>query len=311
MQVTERDPAPRAVAPADRMVKFVSWNVNGLRAQGRREALAKIVEEEAPDVICLQETKLQEDHVASFSDLLPGYAQYWSCSIGKKGYAGTAVFTRAAKVGSVTTATADPTVTPAVDEPAKQKKLSAFFTKAKTDEPAANQPKLSKFFQTKTADSPATSTTFQGYSGPVVKNVIDGIGKPHDGEGRALTVEFEDFALVALYVPNSGQKLEGLDYRVQSWDPALQAHCTSLGKPVVVTGDLNVAHRDLDIYNYFAPHVPKGAGCTPQEREAFGSWLDSGFVDGESVCLSVPSSVMLLCIALLATLSSMLCDLLV
>jgi len=66
---------------------------------------------------------------------------------------------------------------------------------------------------------------------------------------------------------------------VNKWDPALQAHCTSLGKPVVVTGDLNVSHRDLDIYNYFAPHVPKQAGCTPQEREAFGSWLDSGFVD--------------------------------
>ena len=107
-----------------------------------------------------------------------------------------------------------------------------------------------------------------------MRSVTFGIGShEHDVEGRAVTVEYDDFFAVNLYVPNSGQKLERLDYRLQGWNPFLQAYVKRLeteglseggrgGKPVVVLGDLNVAHRDVDIYNYFAPHLKKTPGCT-------------------------------------------------
>ena len=99
-------------------------------------------------------------------------------------------------------------------------------------------------------------------------------------EGRTLTVELEHCIAVAAYVPNSGQKLERLDYRIQSWDPALRAYLQQLEarKPVVLFGDLNVCHLDADIWNVEAKHIPKSAGCTPQERESFSTLLE-GFDD--------------------------------
>ena len=101
-------------------------------------------------------------------------------------------------------------------------------------------------------------------------------------EGRTITLSFDDVHAVLAYVPNSGQDLKRLDERIDTWEPAMRAHLKALAatKPVVLLGDLNVAHLDADIWNVTAKHIPKSAGCTPREREAFGVLLAEGpYVD--------------------------------
>ncbi|CAN0362456.1 unnamed protein product, partial [Ectocarpus sp. 13 AM-2016] len=103
----------------------------------------------------------------------------------------------------------------------------------------------------------------------------------HNNEGRSITVEYEKLFVVTVYVPNSGEKLVRLDYRTKEWDVALKAYVKSLeaqGKPVVLNGDLNVAHLDLDIYNRGAKHLPKNAATTKEERDSFDSWVNGGKV---------------------------------
>lgn len=118
-----------------------------------------------------------------------------------------------------------------------------------------------------------------------VKSVRYGIGQSEaDLEGRAITMEFDWFYLVNTYVPNAGENLKRLDYRVKTWDPSLVAHLKSLeskGKPVILGGDLNVAHQDIDFFNPEEPRMKKAAGTTPEERGSFGEVMlgDGGFID--------------------------------
>ena len=184
-------------------MKFISWNVNGLRAcegKGFRE----IFKELDADFFCLQETKLQEGQI----DLqFPGYESYWDYAE-KKGYSGTAIFTR-------------------------HKPLS----------------------------------------------VARGLGiDAHDHEGRAVTLEFEQFYLVTAYVPNSQDGLRRLDYRM-AWEDDFRAYLKSLDerKPVVVCGDLNVAHQEIDLKNPKSNR--RNAGFTDEEREKFSLLLEAGFTD--------------------------------
>ena len=184
-------------------MKLISWNVNGLRAcvgKGFYESIAAL----DADVVCLQETKLQ----AGLIDLaLEGYETYWNYA-DKKGYSGTAIFTR-------------------------RHPLSVTY----------------------------------------------GLGIDlHDHEGRIITAEYEDFYLVTAYVPNSQDGLRRLDYR-QQWDKDLRAYLKELEtrKPVVLCGDLNVAHREIDLKNPKSNR--KNAGFTDEEREGFQQLLDVGFVD--------------------------------
>ena len=184
-------------------MKLISWNVNGLRAcvgKGFYESIAAL----DADVVCLQETKLQAGQI----DLaLEGYETYWNYA-DKKGYSGTAIFTR-------------------------RHPLSVTY----------------------------------------------GLGIDlHDHEGRIITAEYEDFYLVTAYVPNSQDGLRRLDYR-QQWDKDLRAYLKELEtrKPVVLCGDLNVAHREIDLKNPKSNR--KNAGFTDEEREAFQQLLDAGFVD--------------------------------
>ena len=182
---------------------MVSWNVNGLRACLGKGFLDFFREVDA-DVFCLQETKMQPGQAEVD---LPGYFQYWN-SAEKKGYSGTAVFTKV--------------------EP-----LSVKYD----------------------------------------------IGKPeHTGEGRVITLEFPEVYLVNVYTPNSQRELARLDYRM-AWEDDFRAYLQELDreKPVIVCGDLNVAHREIDLKN---PKTnQKNAGFTPQEREKFSALLESGFVD--------------------------------
>lgn len=184
-------------------MKFISWNVNGLRAcreKGFEEAFAQL----DADCFCLQETKLQEGQI----DLqFEGYESYWDYAE-KKGYSGTAIFTRIHPL-----------------------------------------------------------------------SVTYGLGiDEHDHEGRAVTLEFEDFYLVTAYVPNSQDGLRRLDYRM-TWDDAFRDYLLALDakKPVVMCGDLNVAHREIDLKNPKSNR--KNAGFTDEERAQFTRLLESGFTD--------------------------------
>ena len=184
-------------------MKLISWNVNGLRAcvgKGFYESLAAL----DADVVCLQETKLQAGQI----DLaLEGYETFWNYA-DKKGYSGTAIFTR-------------------------RHPLSVTY----------------------------------------------GLGIDlHDHEGRIITAEYDSFYLVTAYVPNSQDGLRRLDYR-QQWDKDLRAYLKELEtkKPVVLCGDLNVAHREIDLKNPKTNR--KNAGFTDEEREGFQQLLDAGFVD--------------------------------
>ena len=184
-------------------MKFISWNVNGLRACVKKGFMEFFKEIDA-DIFCLQETKLQEGQI----DLeLEGYYDYWNYAQ-KKGYSGTAIFS-------------------------KKKPI----------------------------------------------NIKYGIGiDEHDNEGRVITLEFEDFYFVTVYTPNSQQGLKRLDYRMK-WEDDFRSYLNKLDeiKPVIMCGDLNVAHKEIDLKN---PKTnKKNAGFTDEERNKFTEFLDSGFID--------------------------------
>ena len=236
---------PRKAGPGGPTFKALSWNVAGLRGllnNGNGSVLRDLVESEQPDVVCLQEHKLQASHVAECEAQLrtllgPRYgAFYWAVSVEKKGYSGIVVICKGPH--SSTTMSAG----------------NAPVTKQQTTLGGQEVP-------------------WGAAGAPVSCRFGLGADNGHGGEGRCLSLEFERFWVVCLYCPNSGEGLKRLDYRLGEWERDLRAHVAFLsakGKPVVLGGDLNVAYRDQDIYNVTAPHIKKSAGCTPQERAAFG-----------------------------------------
>lgn len=184
-------------------MKLISWNVNGLRACVQKGFL-DIFKELDADMFCIQESKLQEGQI---SLELEGYHQYWNYAI-KKGYSGTAIFTRR--------------------EP---------------------------------------------------MSVAYGIGiEEHDQEGRVITLEFAEFYLVTVYTPNSQSELARLDYRIR-WEDAFLSYLKGLEekKPIVFCGDLNVAHKEIDLKNPKTNR--KNAGFTDEERGKFSTLLGQGFID--------------------------------
>lgn len=184
-------------------MRFISWNVNGLRSCLQKGFMDFFNGIDA-DFVCLQETKLQPEQISLDT---PGYEQYWF-SAEKKGYSGTAVF-------------------------AKHKPISA----------------------------------------------VNGIGDhKYDCEGRTITLEYEDFYLVTCYTPNSQDGLKRLDYRLD-WERDLRLYLMKLDaqKPVILCGDLNVAHEEIDLKNPKSNHF--SAGFSDEERGAMTELLDSGFTD--------------------------------
>lgn len=240
--------------------KILSWNVAGLRAILRKdpEALPSLATKYDIDVICLQETKLQEIHVNDPKLKIKGflledenYESHFSCSEVKKGYSGTAVFIK--KRGT--------------EKKVKKQATLNFSKKNNTSEPK--------------------STEALGIDSDLLKpvDISFGLGKDeHDGEGRVITVDFPLFSLTNLYVPNSGQKLDRLSYRTEQWDEDLLSKMKEKErtKPVIWLGDLNVAHTNLDVWNDGAKHLAKQAGTTQEERDSFQRQLDANdgaFVD--------------------------------
>ena len=184
-------------------MKLISWNVNGIRACVGKNFMEFFNEVDA-DIFCLQETKLQENQI----DLkLEGYYQYWNYAK-KKGYSGTAIFTKKEPIS----------VTYGIDI------------------------------------------------------------EEHDQEGRVITLEFEDFHMVTVYTPNSQNELKRLDYRMK-WEDDFREYLKKLDKikPVIVCGDLNVAHKEIDLKNPKTNR--KNAGFTDEERNKFTELLEVGFVD--------------------------------
>ena len=256
-------------------LKICSWNVAGLRAilKNTPQALPDLVKKHGIDVLCLQETKLQEVHVDDpklkiGGHLLveEGYEAHYSCSTVKKGYSGTAVFVKKRDA-----------VGGKGDSSKKQASLSSFFGGAKKGKSTnAN------------GDGGGSGRDMNNIGKVDAKNLIPevsfGIGKAkHDGEGRSITLDFPHFTMTNLYVPNSGQKLDRLDYRTEEWDKDLLEYMQ--GKeaerkcPVIWLGDLNVAHKAADTWNEGAKHLVKSAGTTPQERASFEQQLEAGYAD--------------------------------
>ncbi|WP_332275964.1 exodeoxyribonuclease III [Bacillus velezensis] len=185
-------------------MKLMSWNVNGLRAVMKKIDINTYVQETEADILCLQETKVQDGQVSLQPE---GYHAYWNYAV-KKGYSGTAVFS-------------------------KEKPLHVFY----------------------------------------------GLGiDDHDQEGRVITLEFENVFVVNCYTPNAKRGLERIDYRLQ-WEADFKDYLQKLDrkKPVILCGDLNVAHREIDLKNPKANR--KNAGFSEQEREAFSALLNAGFTD--------------------------------
>ncbi len=183
-------------------MKLISWNVNGLRACVGK-GFFEFLEQEQPDMMCLQETKLQPEQAPA----VDGYYEYWN-SAEKKGYSGTAIFSK--------------------------------------EEPIS---------------------------------VTLGLGiEEHDHEGRVITAEYENFYLVTVYVPNTQDELKRLDYRMR-WEDAFRGYVKELDakKPVIICGDLNVAHQEIDLKN---PKTNRrNPGFTDEERGKMTEMLGSGFVD--------------------------------
>lgn len=184
-------------------MKFISWNVNGIRAIAGK-GFNEIFKQLDADFFCLQETKMQEGQLDLNFD---GYTSFWNYAE-KKGYSGTAIYTKHTPI-----------------------------------------------------------------------SVTYGIGVDvHDHEGRVITLEMEDFYLVTTYVPNSQDGLKRLDYRM-TWENDFLAYLLELDKkkPVILCGDLNVAHKEIDLKN--PKNNRNNAGFTDQERDKFTKLLDSGFTD--------------------------------
>ena len=184
-------------------MKYISWNVNGLRACMTKGFMTVFNELDA-DIFCLQETKMQEGQLSLST---PGYHQYW-CYAEKKGYSGTAVFTK--------------------------------------QEPV---------------------------------NVSYGLGiEEHDHEGRMITLDMGDYYFITVYVPNSQQELKRLEYRM-SWEDAFRDYVSRLNneKPVIICGDMNVAHEEIDLKNPATNH--DNPGFSDAEREKMTELLAAGFID--------------------------------
>ncbi|MGG4460676.1 exodeoxyribonuclease III [Brevibacillus porteri] len=184
-------------------MKLISWNVNGLRACVNK-GFYEYFKEANADIVCLQETKLQEGQIEM--EIGEEYHRYWNYAE-KKGYSGTAIFT-------------------------KMEPLSVRY----------------------------------------------GLEENHEPEGRVITLEFQDFYLVTVYTPNAKRDLSRLDYRLE-WEDRFRNYLLELDakKPVVVCGDLNVAHQEIDLKN--AKSNRNNSGFTPEEREKMTSLLAAGFVD--------------------------------
>lgn len=188
----------------DLQMKLISWNVNGLRACVKK-GFYNYFEQADADIFCVQETKLQGGQIAL--DLDPSYTQIWNYAE-KKGYSGTAVFTRW-------------------------------------------QP----------------------------ERVVLGLGEDdEDSEGRVITLEFDRFTLVNVYTPNARRDLSRLDYRL-AWEDRFRTYIQQLDqhKPVIICGDLNVAHQEIDIKNWKSNQG--NSGFTPEEREKMTRLLDTGLID--------------------------------
>jgi exodeoxyribonuclease III len=261
--------------------KIASWNVAGLRAVLSKtpNVFLELATRHNLDVLCLQETKLQEQHLLdpklniketmALSDL---YDDYWSCSTAKKGYSGTAVFVRRRRNGTTKNKGTGTTGSK------KQSTMMQFVVKKDDGNDVATTPE-----QTAPNNKDSALPFDTGLLIPTNVSYVMGKEK-HEAEGRIIVIDFPLFSLCNVYVPNAGQKLERLLYRVNEWDKDFlqfvhQKQVDRGGLPVIWLGDLNVAHTNLEVWNDGAKHLPKQAGVTPEERASFQEQLDSGHID--------------------------------
>ena len=199
-------------------MKIYSWNVNGIRSVINKGALQKFINEQKPDVLCLQETKAKQGQAEID---LPDYHEYWN-DAKRPGYSGTAIFSKIEPISII-----------------------------------------------------------YGFVNGIAKKyqlVADSYGDPMQ-EGRIISIELEKIWVVTVYVPNSKEDLSRIPLRQKQWDPAVLEHIKELEKtkPVVIVGDFNVAHTDIDVAN---PKTKKGKhGFTEEEKSGFSKFISAGFID--------------------------------
>ena len=269
---------------------MASWNVAGLRAVLSKtpNVFVDFVKRHNIDVLCLQETKLQEQHlddpklnIKQTMGLCSEYDDYWSCSSAKKGYSGTAVFVRRRKSSGGTTAPTSTVVNSKVNSSKKQTSMLQ-FVKAASKVDDIEGKKLARSNKDEATHDETLSIDIDQL---IPSNISYVMGKEkHDLEGRLIVVDYPLFTLCNVYVPNAGQQLERLSYRVDEWDKDFlnfvhQKRKDRDGVPVVWLGDLNVAHTNLEVWNDGAKHLSKQAGVTAEERASFQEQLDSGHID--------------------------------
>ncbi len=199
-------------------MKLYSWNVNGIRSVVKKGLFHPFLQAHRPDILCLQETKAERGQIEID---LPDYRECWNSAL-KKGYSGTAIFSRQ-------------------------------------------------------APSAVTNGFPEDFAGRY--KFADELQRDAAGEGRVITAEFDRFFVVTVYTPNAKDDLSRLPLRFNHWDPAFLAYCKQLEtrKPVILCGDLNVAHTELDLAN---PKQNRGKkGFTDEERKGFQNLLDAGFID--------------------------------
>jgi len=283
-------------------LRVVSANVAGFRSvlcnDLKKGAFQNLVDRLSPDILCIQEHKLQHSHVNDLDEdlksIVPDYQCYWSCSgpPAKKGYSGVACFVKIKSIECVEQKAFNTVLDLSSLEP---------MPNSKTDRKNGS---LKSMWNKKSSALGNENEKENNSKRIKLLNVTRGLGKAHEydsiatNEGRVITMEFEHMYVVNAYVPNSGQDLKRLEYRTENWDKKFGQYLKSLEKmkPVVLIGDMNVAHRTEDLHNFYSrpefPNLPmsleaytgvkqllKQAGCTLVERESFSSLLDLGFVD--------------------------------
>lgn len=232
-------------------MKLISWNVNGLRACVQKGFIDFYKTIDA-DIFCIQETKMQESQLTDEIKKL-STNEYWS-SAEKKGYSGTAVFTKQKPIN--VTIGIEPKVAEIIKLKLKENKKKL----------ASNENQNEKQDFSKELISEEESS----------KN--DSLLLEQSNEGRIIVAEYEKFILVNCYVPNSKRRLERLDYRVK-WENEMREYLAYLDKikPIIYCGDLNVAHEEIDLKNPSSNH--NNAGFTDQERNQMTNLLQAGFTD--------------------------------
>lgn len=265
--MTSAKPLKRGISTVA-AIKLFSWNVNGLRAVLRKGALQQFLQDQKPDILCLQEIKCRPDQLDLFeADALKDYEIFWNPA-DRPGYSGTATLVRKG-VASCSR------ISPNPQEPVILSEGFASSSTMRRDSPVY----VREHAQNPNAKSRATRTRTNPERGVTEPSARPQALEAVQNEGRVLTLDFGDFYLINVYTPNSKPDLSRLSLRHDDWDPAFKNYLKELEKqkPIITCGDFNCAHEEIDLARPKTNH--HSAGFTDEERTGLTNLLNAGFLD--------------------------------